>query len=151
LAKAGHHAMRHYVATTEAFPLPIHKEEISWTCLVKAAEGKEEMVAKLEVLEKNFLLKGQLIDYVWGGGSQLRGELIFKARAAVPGVYGLPGKLKEEELHKVLTWLMQSLKLIHPDIDAKACTCAEDKPWYHPIFLQLIKAQWWGKKGKAKQ
>ena len=64
LTKAGHCAMCHYVATTEAFPLPIHKEEISWTCLVKAAEGKEEMVAKLEVLKKNSLLKGWLIDYV---------------------------------------------------------------------------------------
>ena len=46
---------------------------------------------------------------------------------------------------------MQSMKLIHPDIDLKACSCSEDKPWYHPIFLQLIKAQWWGKKGEAKQ
>ena len=52
LAKAGHRAMRHYVATIEAFPLPIDKEELSWTCLVKAAEGNDEMIANLEVLEK---------------------------------------------------------------------------------------------------
>ena len=64
LAKAGHRAMCHYVATIEAFPLPIDKEELSWTCLVKAAEGNDEMIANLEVLEKNPLLQGHLIDYV---------------------------------------------------------------------------------------
>jgi len=46
---------------------------------------------------------------------------------------------------------MQSMKLIHPDINLKACTCLKDKPWYHPIILQLIKAQWWGKKGEARE
>lgn len=66
LAKAGHCAMCHYVATTEAFPLPVHKEEqeLSWTCLVKGAEEKEEMIANLEAVEKDLLLKSQLIDYV---------------------------------------------------------------------------------------
>ena len=88
---------------------------------------------------------------VWGGGSQLRGELILKARAVIPSVYGLPGQLNEDELRKALTWLMQSMKLIHPDIDLKVCTCSENKPWYHPIFLQLIKVQWWGKKDEAKK
>jgi len=60
LAKAGHRAMCHYVATTEAFPLPVHKEEL----LVKGAEEKEEMIANLEVVEKDLLLKSQFIDYV---------------------------------------------------------------------------------------
>jgi len=46
---------------------------------------------------------------------------------------------------------MQSMNLIHPDINLKVCTCLEDKPWYHPIILQLIKAQRWGKKGEARQ
>ena len=64
LAKAGHRAMRHYIATTEAFPLPVTKEELSWTCLVKGAEGKDEMIANLKALETNPLLKSRLIDYV---------------------------------------------------------------------------------------
>jgi len=64
LAKAGHRAMCHYVATTEAFPLPVHKEELSWTYLVKGAEEKEEMITNLEVVEKDLLLKSQFIDYV---------------------------------------------------------------------------------------
>ncbi|KIM55225.1 hypothetical protein SCLCIDRAFT_53319, partial [Scleroderma citrinum Foug A] len=135
----------------EAFPLPVQKEELVWACLVKAAAGNNEMITNLEVLENNSWVKSRLIDYVWGGGSQLRGELIFKAWVVVPSVYGLPGKLNEDELCKALAWLMQSMKLIHPDIDLKACSCSEDKPWYHPIFLQLIKAQWWGKKGEAKK
>lgn len=56
--------MHHYVATIEAFPLSIDKEELSWTCLVKVVEGNNEMITNLEVLEKNPLLKGHLIDHV---------------------------------------------------------------------------------------
>jgi Domain of unknown function (DUF6532) len=96
--------------------------------------------------------------------------LIYKARVAVPGAYGLPGNLNDEELRKVLKWLIQEMKLIHPDIDvnvsdpAVACpapapsrtssqdrTCSEDRPWQHPILTQLIKTQWWGRKGEAKK
>ena len=64
LAKDGHRAMRHYIATTEAFPLPIQKEELSWTCLVKAAAGKDEMITNLETLEKDSWMKSWLIDYI---------------------------------------------------------------------------------------
>lgn len=38
-----------------------------------------------------------------------------------------------------------------PDLPQKTCTCSEDKPWQQPISSQLIKAQWWGRKGKAKR
>ena len=63
------------------------------------------------------------------------------------------------------------MKLRHPGIDvkvglqllprtsnvlfipflSKTCTCSENKPWQHPIFMDLIRAQWWGKKGEAKK
>ncbi|KAI6010548.1 hypothetical protein EDC04DRAFT_2768423, partial [Pisolithus marmoratus] len=29
-------------------------------------------------------------------------------------------------------------------------TCNESKPWKNPIFLQLIKMQWWGPKGEGR-
>ena len=34
---------------------------------------------------------------------------------------------------------------------SQACTCFENKPWQNPIILQLIKSQWWSRKGKAKK
>ncbi|KIM55523.1 hypothetical protein SCLCIDRAFT_134495, partial [Scleroderma citrinum Foug A] len=167
LTKAGHHKLCHYIALTDAFPLPIDKEEVSWKCLVKGAHRNEEMINKLEALEANSTLKSRVIDYVWGAGSQLRGELIYKARVAVPSAYSLPGSVTEEELRKALNWLIQRMQLTHPDINAKvcwpvlysfaqltslkACTCSEDKPWQHPIFPHLIKTQWWGRKGEAKK
>ena len=50
--------------TTEAFPLPVQKEELVWACLVKAAAGNNEMITNLEVLENNSWVKSRLIDYV---------------------------------------------------------------------------------------
>ena len=64
LAKAGHRAMRQHIAIREAFPLPIEKEELSWRCLLKAADGNQEMMAELKALEDDSLIKCRLIDYV---------------------------------------------------------------------------------------
>ena len=44
---------------------------------------------------------------------------------ALPGAYGLPEGLTEEELRKCLTWLIQELKLIHPDISVKVSNLSE--------------------------
>lgn len=64
LTKAGHCELCHYIALTDAFPLPIDKEEVSWKCLVKGAHRNEEMINKLEALEANSTLKSWVIDYV---------------------------------------------------------------------------------------
>ncbi|KIK72342.1 hypothetical protein PAXRUDRAFT_115295, partial [Paxillus rubicundulus Ve08.2h10] len=88
---------------------------------------------------------------VWGAATQIRGEIMYKARMAVPLAYGLPGQLKGEELGNILKWLIEEGKMLHPNINVKDRTCADDKPWQHPIFAQLIKAQWWGPKGGGKR
>ena len=37
----------------------------------------------------------------------------------MPSTYGLPGDLTSEELHAVLNWLIQGMKLTHAEIDVK--------------------------------
>ena len=51
---------------------------------------------------------------------QVRGELVAKARMAVPTAFGLQGEsLKGNGLFDMLKWLIQHGKLIHGGIDAK--------------------------------
>ena len=51
---------------------------------------------------------------------QVRGELVTKARMAVPNAYSLQGELlKGNGLFDVIKWLIQQGKLIHSGIDTK--------------------------------
>ncbi|KAI6007909.1 hypothetical protein EDC04DRAFT_2966651, partial [Pisolithus marmoratus] len=131
LTKLGHCCLCQHVTTIEAFPFPVDKDELCWKLIQESAVEKEQNT------------KERLLDYIWGAATQVRGELITKARLAVPTTYGLQGEsLKGNALFDVLKWLIQQGKLIHSGIDAK--------PWKNPIFLQLIKMQWWGPKGEGR-
>ncbi|KAI6046988.1 hypothetical protein EDC04DRAFT_2597752 [Pisolithus marmoratus] len=118
-----------HVTTVEAFPFPVDKDELCWKLI-------QESAVKEPGLE-------QVLAEIWGAATQVRGELITKARLAVPTACGLQGEsLKGNALFDVLKWLIQQGKLIHSGIDAK--------PWKNPIFLQLIKMQWWGPKQEGR-
>ena len=54
----------------------------------------------------------------WKAASQLRGELVAKARISVPATYGI-GQLKHKELEDTLKWLLGEARFIHAGIEAK--------------------------------
>ncbi|KIM57117.1 hypothetical protein SCLCIDRAFT_131122, partial [Scleroderma citrinum Foug A] len=151
IAKSGHQAMCRYIVTQEAFPLPVYKDDMCWDRIVQALKEERLLTTKLESIEGDMEMKGLFLDYVWGVATQVRGEVVYKARMTVPPAYGLPGDLKGEQLNDVIKWLVKEGKMLHPGIDIKMHTCDDTKPWQHPIFGQIIKAQWWGPKGGAKR
>ncbi|KIM61134.1 hypothetical protein SCLCIDRAFT_122654, partial [Scleroderma citrinum Foug A] len=151
LTKLGHCQFCQHIATVEAFPFPIDKDELCWKVIQEGIAKEPGLQHALSKVENDQRMKERLLDYVWGAATQVRGELAAKARMAVPTAYGLQGEsLKGSGLFDVLKWLIQQGKLIHSGIDAKVMTCDESKPWKNPIFAQLIKAQWWGPKGEGR-
>ena len=56
---------------------------------------------------------------MWTAATQVRGEVVYEARLAVPHAYSLPGDLKGDGLHEVIRWLVEEGKMLHPDIDVK--------------------------------
>lgn len=56
---------------------------------------------------------------VWGAATQVRGEVVYKARMAVPHAYGLPGNLKGDEVNDAIKWLIEEGKMLHPITDLK--------------------------------
>ncbi|KAI6040103.1 hypothetical protein EDC04DRAFT_2602745 [Pisolithus marmoratus] len=151
LAKLGHHHLHQHVAMVEAFPFPGDKDELCWKLIQESAVKEPGLEQVLAEVEKEQNMKERLLDYIWGATMQVRGELIAKARLAAPTAYGLQGEsLKGNALFDVLKLLIQQGKLIHSGINPKSMTCDESKPWKNPIFLQLIKMQWWGPKGEGR-
>ncbi|KIM56414.1 hypothetical protein SCLCIDRAFT_29648 [Scleroderma citrinum Foug A] len=152
LAKAGHQVFRCHIAVVEAFLFPNNKEELCWTSLIQAAAASGELKATMDSVKGNTNIKRDLINYVWTGASQLRGELVHKARSTIPHTYGLASGLESpNKLEQVVKWLVEDLKFLHPNININEMTCDKDKPWQNAIIGDLIKAQWWGPKGDAKR
>ncbi|KAI6012230.1 hypothetical protein EDC04DRAFT_2761810 [Pisolithus marmoratus] len=152
LVKVGHRRLRQHVATVDAFPPPAERDELCWRLVQESAVKEPGLERVLGEVEKEKYTKERLLDYIWGAATQVRGELVAKARMAVPTAYGLQGELqKGNALFDVLKWLIQQGKLIHSGIDAKTMTCDESKPWKNSIFSQLIKMQWWGPKGEGRR
>ncbi|KIM54098.1 hypothetical protein SCLCIDRAFT_137479, partial [Scleroderma citrinum Foug A] len=123
LAKLGHHQLCQYVTTIEAFPFPVDKDELCWRLFADVQEGISKEPGLQDVLSKvenDQRMKERLLDYVWGAATQVRGELVAKARMAVPNTYGLQGEsLKGNGLFDMLKWLIQQGKLIHSGINTK--------------------------------
>ncbi|KIM50485.1 hypothetical protein SCLCIDRAFT_47092, partial [Scleroderma citrinum Foug A] len=151
LAQLDHHQLCQHVATVEAFPFPVEKDEPCWRLIQEGAIKGAGLENILNEVEGNQCLTERLLNYVWRAATQVQGELITKARMVVPTAYGLQGDLmRGNGLFDVLKWLIQQGKLIHSGIDTKVMTCDESKPWKHLIFTQLIKMQWWGPKGEGR-
>ncbi|KIK77125.1 hypothetical protein PAXRUDRAFT_28862 [Paxillus rubicundulus Ve08.2h10] len=108
-----------YIATKEAFLLPINKDSICWESILAVVKGDDLLTAKLGNVKGDEEAKGIFIDYVWGAATEIRGEIVYKARMAVPLAYGLPGQLKGEELGDVLKWLIEEGKMLHPNINPR--------------------------------
>ncbi|KAI5997720.1 hypothetical protein EDC04DRAFT_2977701 [Pisolithus marmoratus] len=141
LAKLRHHHLHQHVAMVEAFPFPVDRDELCWKLIQESPVKEPGLEQVLEEVEKEQNTKERLLDYIWGAATQI----------GCPTAYGLQGEsLKGNVLFDVLKWLIQQGKLIHSGINAKLMTCNESKPWKNPIFLQLIKMQWWGPKGEGR-
>ncbi|KAI6046832.1 hypothetical protein EDC04DRAFT_2557562, partial [Pisolithus marmoratus] len=120
LAKLRHLHLCQHVTTVEAFPFPVDKDELCWKLIQESAVKEPGLEQVLAEVEKEQNTKERLLDYIWGAATQVRGELVTKARLAVPTTYGLQGEsLKGNALFDVLKWLIQQGKLIHSGIDAK--------------------------------
>lgn len=144
LAKLGHTLIRRNTAVNDAFPTAMQKDDLCWKALVEAAKADAQLTRLLKELDTNLSKKKRLIDYVssgsiyvrlefifffqcWGGVTQIRGELVNKARIAVPHAYGVPGTLKGEELQDAVRWLVDGNKLLHSGINLKVSDTCHSK------------------------
>ncbi|EGN93440.1 hypothetical protein SERLA73DRAFT_156370 [Serpula lacrymans var. lacrymans S7.3] len=134
LASLAHKAMRLFTVTEKGFPNPLSRHSICWDLLVKAtaAENDSGLVYKMKEIQDNQVLKSQLLQYMWKGSTQVRGEHISKARISVPPMYGI------KNIHKDKLSLKEKMSDI-------------SQPWKNDIIKFLFQAEWWGPKGKGRK
>ncbi|KAI6013887.1 hypothetical protein EDC04DRAFT_2579012, partial [Pisolithus marmoratus] len=74
------------------FPFPVDKDELCWKLIQESAVKEPGLEQVLAEVEKEQNMKERLLDHMWGAATQVRGELVAKARLAVPTTYGLQGE-----------------------------------------------------------
>ena len=84
LTKAGQQIFHHYIVILEAFPFQNSKKQLCWDSLIQAVKCSWKVCSR----SCWSLLKATV------GVSQVRGELMYKARTTVPHVYGLVRELE---------------------------------------------------------
>ncbi|KAH9922568.1 hypothetical protein B0H21DRAFT_701462, partial [Amylocystis lapponica] len=128
---------REYIATVNAFPTD--KEQFCWSAIQDAAKASEPFQRTLEEAELD------LAGYSIAG---LRGDLKAKAKTIILGHYSLTAGQSSAEIKERVRWLLTKSNFMYGGLDIKNLTVNRQEPFKHPILVDIIRGQWFGK-GKA--
>ncbi|EGO02513.1 hypothetical protein SERLA73DRAFT_150234 [Serpula lacrymans var. lacrymans S7.3] len=138
LAIEAHTQMRLHISTNEGFPASNIHSDISWQIITESSKIGNSFESKLREIEENEALKIFMMDYV-----------VAKARLMINGAYGIPGDMSPEEIKLAVQWLIDICTFINGDLDIKGRTYNKQKPFSNSIFKDLIRNQWFGRKGEG--
>ncbi|KAG1742275.1 uncharacterized protein EDB91DRAFT_1052028 [Suillus paluster] len=137
IAISGHKALRLHVATVEGFPSSADRDQLCWDLILESSKQDKLLWEKMKEIQGDDALKAQLIDYAillqtWKGATQIRGELVAKARISIPACFGQ-------------SWTNTNNSY------TQNLTCDAQAPLKNPAFRVLLEAQWWGPKGEGRR
>ncbi|EGO03639.1 hypothetical protein SERLA73DRAFT_149872 [Serpula lacrymans var. lacrymans S7.3] len=149
LAIEAHTQMCLHISTNEGFPASNIHSDISWQIITESSKISNSFESKLREVEENEVLKIFMMDYVWFAGPQIWEEVVAKARLMINGAYGIPGDMSPEEIKLAVQWLIDTCAFTDGDLDIKGRTYNKQKPFSNPVFKDLIRNQWFGRKGEG--
>ncbi|KIK32203.1 hypothetical protein CY34DRAFT_19212 [Suillus luteus UH-Slu-Lm8-n1] len=143
LVDHAHQLLRINVALENAFPGPSAdvQDSFTWDCIKEAAKDPgSPLKPMLEKVGRDDVLKSRAIAYVWSGASQLRGELVRKARDIV--IFQLQ-QMRPKEISDIANWLLTTKKdpFFCGELDLKAKTFNKNLPFRAPLLRQLLYSQ----------
>ncbi|KAG1744091.1 uncharacterized protein EDB91DRAFT_1246973 [Suillus paluster] len=138
-----HQLLRIKVALEVAFPGPSVdiQDSFTWDCIKEAAKDPgSPLKPMLDMIGSDDVLKSRAIAYVWSGASQLRGELVRKARDTV--IFQLQ-QMHPKEIGDIANWLLTTKKdpFFCGELDLKAKTFNKNLPFRASLLHQLLYSQ----------
>ncbi|KAG0698796.1 hypothetical protein DFH29DRAFT_1002492 [Suillus ampliporus] len=131
------------VALEVAFPGPLVdiQDFFTWDCIKEAAKDPgSPLKPMLDMIGRDDVLKSRAIAYVWSDASQLRGELVRKARDTV--IFQLQ-QMCPKEIGDIANWLLTTKKdpFFCGELDLKAKMFNKNLPFRAPLLRQLLYSQ----------
>ncbi|KAG2110805.1 uncharacterized protein F5147DRAFT_772078 [Suillus discolor] len=143
LVDLAHQLLRIKIALETAFPGPSVdvQDSFSWDCIKEAVKNPgSPLKLMFDVISQDDALKNRAMAYVWSGASQLRGELVRKARE---NVAFLLQQMKPKDIGEVATWLISTKKdpFLCGELDLKTKTFNKNLPFRAVLLRQLLISQ----------
>ncbi|KAG2039339.1 hypothetical protein BDR03DRAFT_1008974 [Suillus americanus] len=143
LVDLAYQLLRIKVALKVAFPESSVdvQDSFTWDCIKEATKDPgSPLKPMLDMIASDDVLKSRAIAYVWSGASQLRGELVRKARDTV--IFQLQ-QLCPKEIADIANWLLTTKKdpFFCSELDLKAKTFNKNLPFRASLLHQLLYSQ----------
>ncbi|KAG1739162.1 uncharacterized protein EDB91DRAFT_1248921 [Suillus paluster] len=131
------------IALVSAFPGPSVdvQDSFAWDCIKEAVKIPDSPLKPMfDAISQDPVLKNRALAYVWSGASQLRGELVRKARE---NVIFLLQQMKPRDIADIASWLVSVKKdpFLCGELDLKNKTFNKNLPFRAAILRQLLISQ----------
>ncbi|KAG1787967.1 uncharacterized protein HD556DRAFT_1448296 [Suillus plorans] len=143
LVDLAHQLLHVKIALETAFPGPSVdvQDSFVWDCIKEAVKNPgSPLKSMFDAISQDEALKNRAMAYVWSGASQLRGELVRKARE---NVAFLLQQMKPKDIGEVATWLISTKKdpFLCGELDLKTKTFNKNFPFRAVLLRQLLISQ----------
>ncbi|KAG1833660.1 hypothetical protein DFJ58DRAFT_869506 [Suillus subalutaceus] len=143
LVDLAHQLLRIKIALVNAFPGPSVdvQDSFAWDCIKEAVKNPGSPLKPMfDAICQDPVLKNRALTYVWSGASQLRGELVRKARE---NVIFLLQQMKPRDIGEVASWLVSAKKdpFLCGELDLKNKTFNKNLPFRAALLRQLLISQ----------
>ncbi|KAH9968574.1 hypothetical protein BJV74DRAFT_723783, partial [Russula compacta] len=145
LANCGKSFLRQRVAADGGFPSTQNRDDIIWETVRSSAKGNQSLQDAFQAAGDDVVLKQLLIDYVGYVISGLCCDLKGKAKVAIAGHYGIPGKMSHSEIKESVRWLLEGSKFTREEVNVEKQQVTKTRPFSHPILSNIIRNQFFGK------
>ncbi|KAJ7470479.1 hypothetical protein FB451DRAFT_1559747 [Mycena latifolia] len=142
LVNVGRSAVRVEIATEQGFPMD--HAEFAWKAVSGAVAKSEatELHQHLAMAEESPESHAQLVNYAWGGASQVRGEVKTLCKAAV-ALYGIPGDYSPTEITKHVKWLTGKCRIFkYGGVNLESQAYDVQQPYGAPFYKVVMSKQW---------
>ncbi|KAG2158724.1 uncharacterized protein EDB93DRAFT_1245956 [Suillus bovinus] len=143
LVDLAHQLLHIKIALVNAFPGPSVdvQDSFAWDCIKEAVKNPGSPLKPMfDAISQDPILKNRALTYVWSGASQLRGELVRKARE---NVIFLLQQMKPRDIGEVASWLVSAKKdpFLCGELDLKSKTFNKNLPFRAALLRQLLISQ----------
>ncbi|KIY44271.1 hypothetical protein FISHEDRAFT_78179 [Fistulina hepatica ATCC 64428] len=149
LAEKAKRMHRQRICTEDGFP--VNKDAFTHKSLRLAAVTgltNDILKEKLKKIEADIESQSRIFQYVNYSVGGIHGDIKSKARTMLSGHYKIPGNLSKQEIQETVAWLTSKRLYVYSDVDVKKRTYTKTKPYQHPIFFEVLQAQFCSGSGR---
>ncbi|KIY47153.1 hypothetical protein FISHEDRAFT_59844 [Fistulina hepatica ATCC 64428] len=142
LAEKAKRTHRQRICTEDSFPTDKDAFTHKSLCLAAVTGFTNDILKdKLKQIETDVESQNRIFQYVNYAVGGIHSDIKSKAKTMLSGHYKIPGALSKQEIQEAVAWLTVKRLYIYDDLNVKERTYSKETPYRHPIFIEILQAQ----------